>query len=441
MTKAEVSQLLKKVVERPGVNEFDVLAARECGCLFCGSVYSARTVADWDKQGDTLSAICPVCGCGALVCDNEGIDLHSKEFSALPNRLRREYPNYEADAYRRFCGLYQDGVIAASADHDVSYVSYLCYLHQNEKDSFAALSLARYYSKDGRFHKADIDQAIGLYLDPGLRANSNALYELGNCYAARGRQGDKRLAFEAYAKSAALGSTRASICIAYAYLFGDYVKRDPEFGFECLLRIFDEIYPTAIRDSFPIEEFSKIAYALGSCFHAGYGTKQDDDRAVRYFLIALLGAKTHSEQFPDEPPFAFEKDAMERLDELCPPSAPNRSQTIVFDADTFIDSFWDQCDDISKKEISNVQYEDGNLYFDMDSEVPLIVIDQGNGRIAAVSHMTWAFQNVTFKQAEGNLNFEEMAFVGSDEIEFVHHDANDGRSTVFHIFFPVVEEK
>ncbi len=441
MTKDELNEFIEKVAKRPGVNEFDVLSAKECGCLFCGSIYSARSIADWDKNGDTLSAVCPVCGAGALICDNEGIDLHSKEFVALPKRFKKAHPEYENQTYRHFCGLFQDGVISPTREHEALYISYLRCLLANENDSYAALSLGRYYSKPGKYHEVDYDLAISYYLDPGLRANSTALYELGNCYASRGHQGDKRLAFETYSKSAALGSTRASICIAYAYLFGDYVKRDPEFGFECLLRIYDEVYPSAIRDPFPLEEFGKISYALGSCFYAGYGTKQDNDRAVRYFLISILAAKTHAEQFPDEPPFNYEKDASERLDELCPPNAENRSSTIVFDADTFIDSFWDQCDDISKKEISNVHYEDGNLYFDMDSEVPLIVIDQGNGKIAALSHMTWTFQNVTYKQGEGSLKFEEMAFVGTDQIEFIHHDNNNGQTAVFTIFFPVVEEK
>ena len=439
MTRSERNELVSKVAKRPGVNEFDVLAAKECGCLFCGSVYSARKIRDWDKQGDTLSALCPVCGCGALVCDNEGVDLHSREFDTLSAKLKKDYPNYERDAYRHFCGLYQDGVLSPSREHEAHYVAYLGFLYGHESDSYAALSLARYYAKPGKYHAADIESAIVYYRDPGLRANSNALYELGNCYAGRGQAGDKRLAFEAYSKSAALGSTRASICIAYAYLFGDYVKRDPEFGFECLLRIYDEIYPSAIRDPFPLEEFGKISYAIASCFYAGYGTKQDNDRAIRYFLIAVLCAQTHAEQFPDEPPYQYEKDATERLDEICPPGE-NKSNSIVFDADTFFDSFWDQCDDISKKEISNVHYEDGNLYFDLDCEVPMIVIDQGNGKIAALSHMSWTFTNVTYKQEQGDLKFEEMSFVGSDQIEFIHHGTGSP-STVFTVFFPTAEEK
>ena len=440
MNRSERLEIVKKVVERPGVNEFDVLSAKECKCLFCGSVYSARSVRDWDKKGDSLCALCPVCGCGVLLCDNEGVDLHAKDSDGLPALLRKNFPEFEADAYRHYCGLYQDGALSQTKEHDALYVSYLSYLQAAENDAYASLSLARYYSKPGKFHDADLEAAIAYFRDPGLRANSSALFELGNCYAGRGKQGDKRLAFEAYSKSAALGSTRASICIAYAYLFGDYVKRDPEFGFECLLRIFDEVYPSAIRDPFPLEDFGKMAYALGSCFHAGYGTKQDNDRAMRYFLISILCAQTHAEQFREEPAFKYEKDATDHLEELCPPNRENQSSSIVFDADTFIDSFWDQCDDISKKEISNVHYEDGNLYFDLDCEVPMIVIDQGNGKIAGTPHMSWTFQNVTYKQEGESLKFEEIAFVGSDQIEFVHHD-NGKPTVVFTIYFPVVEEK
>ncbi|MBQ7250007.1 MAG: sel1 repeat family protein [Bacilli bacterium] len=433
--------LLEKVAHRNGVDEFDVLSAKECGCLVCGSVYSARDINQWDKGDNGLHALCPDCGSSAIICDNEGIDLHSKEFKSLAYRFLIDYPDYVAESRRRYCVLFQDGALPRNEHTECNYVTYLDILSRSENDAFATLSLARHYARSGKFHDADLAQAITLYRHPSLRTSSNALYELGNCYAARGAQGDKRLAFESYSKSAALGSTKASIAIAFAYLFGDYVKRDEQFGFECLLQIFDEVYPTAIRDSFPLEEFGKMAYVLASCFYSGYGTKEDKDRALRYYLIAILCCETRAQKYPDDPAFLFEKDVADHLEELSPANAPEKAKNIVFDADTFIDSFWDQCDDISKKEISNIVYEDGNLYFDLDSDVSLIVIDQGNGKITAVNHMSWTFQNVKYEQGCDDLRFEEICFVGADEIRFIHHDSNDGERVVLSVFFPPVENK
>ena len=440
VTKDELRLFMEKVALRPGVNEFDVLSAKECGCLSCGAVYSARDIKDWDRRGDTLSALCPVCGSGAVVCDNEGIDLHEKSFGLLPKRFHKAFPSYREESYRRFCSLYQDGIIDPTPQNEKLYLTYLECLQSVYEDSFAALSLGRHYGRLEKGKKVDVEKAIYYYSAPGLRTNMNALYELGMCYAARGERGDKRLAFEAYSKSAALGSTKASIAIAFCYLFGEYVHADREFGFECLLQIFDEIYPTAIRDSFPLEDFARIAYALASCFYGGYGTKEDKDRALRYYLIAILCCQTHANQSPKESPYAFEKDIVERLEELSP-KGDQEEKSIVFDADTFIDSFWDQCDDVSRKEISNVSYDNNTLYFDMDCEVPMIVIDQGNGKVTAVSHMSWAFQNVRYAMHGEDLRFEEICFYAGEEIRFIHHEGGDSGKTVMSITLPPVEEK
>ncbi len=431
---------MEKVAKRPGVNEFDVLSAKECGCLFCGSVYSARDIKDWYRHDDTLSALCPVCGSGAVVCDNEGFDLHDKTFSTLPRRFHKAFPNYREETYRRFCGLYQDGIIDPTPQNEAHYVLYLEFLATTFNDSFAALSLARYYARPGKERKADVEKAIYYYTSPGLRTNMNALYELGNCYAARGERGDKRLAFECYSKSAALGSTKASVAIALCYLFGDYVKQDREFGFDCLLQIYDEIYPTAVRDSFPLDEFARMSYALASCFYAGFGTKEDKDRALRYYLIAILCCQTHAAQSPNEPPYAFEKDIVDKLKELSPEGDPE-DKSIVFDCDTFIDSFWDQCDDVSRKEISNISYDNKILYFDLDCEVPMVVVDQGNGKVTAVSHMSWAFDNVRYEKHQDDLRFEEICFYAGEEIRFIHHEGGDAGTTVLTVYLPPAEEK
>ena len=441
MKKSEIDAIVEKVATRPGVDEFQILSAKECGCLICGSVYSARDIKHWDKGADGLHALCPNCGAASILCDNEGVDLHGKDFLNLADRFFEKHQDYVDAARRRYCALYQDGTLPHDAHSSHNYVTYLSILSAAENDSYATLSLARYFARPDKFHEADYSRAILEYKRPLLRANSSALYELGNCYTIRGAQGDKKAAFECFAKSAALGSTRASISIALAYLFGEYVRRDEKFGFEALLRIFEEVYPTAIRDSFPLEEFGKMAYILASCFYSGYGTKEDRDRSLRYYLIAILCCETHANKSPDDPPFPFEKELVERLEELSPSNNPDKSDSIVFDADTFIDSFWDQCDDYSNKEISNVQYEDDTLYFDMDSDVPLIVIDQGNGKVTAVNHMSWFFKNVKFEQGQGELKFEEICFGSNEEIRFIHHDANDGEQVVFSIYFLPIEEK
>ncbi len=440
MAKNEYDKLIQETVKRNGIHEIDVLSAKECGCLFCGSVYSARQISDWVKIDDSISAVCPICGSCNLICDNEGIDLHSKDFSAMPKRLRKLEPNIEPETYIHYCTLYQEGLISATKEHDTLYVSYLTYLYNEKEDRHSALYLARYCAEDGKFHKADIDEAILYYLTPSLRADRSALYELGNCYLKRNKTGDKRLAFECFSKSAALGSTKASFSIAYAYLKGDYVRRDEEFGLDCLLRVFADVYPTAVRDSYPLYELGTAALALGHCFEYGIGTDVDNNRAIRYYLISILCAETHADRRPDQPPFSFGDQAAEALNKLCPPTAPEDAPSLMFDSDTFYSSFWDQCDDVSKKEISNIHSENGYLYFDMDCEVPLIITDVGNGKVTFVNHMTWGFDHVEYKKLSDDLRFEDICFSGFDTVEFIRREPNGGETIVLSItFLPVPE--
>ena len=54
-------------------NAGEFATAKECGCICCQRLFPAEEVEEFAEHGET--AVCPYCGCDALIADSSGINL------------------------------------------------------------------------------------------------------------------------------------------------------------------------------------------------------------------------------------------------------------------------------------------------------------------------------------------------------------------------------
>ena len=417
-------------------NELEILVSKECLCSFCGYVFSARDVKNWGKSADGLSARCPACGLCHVVGDASGLPIDEATGKAL-FEYRRDHVSKEAarEEVIDFCSNYYDDKIEDTEANERLYVDYLNWIYSNFEDAFACLNLARAYARGLRFVQEDVDKAIELYRSSLLSYDAQAQYELGLTYDRRNAKGDMRKAFECFSKSAALGSLSASLCIANYYMQGKYVAADQLFGANCMYSVYGELYGKAFSDPNSLPEFATCSYNLGLCFYHGLGMKKSKFRALRYFLIAAFTMNHLLET--GGPELEWKADVEKVLDELCA-DLPKNSDSVVYDEDTFYDSFAEQQDSYADKNIVELETsEDGaTLRLSLEFTRPNLVVDCGNAKVALIKHSDWSFAIRGYELHPTERHYERIEFVGENVANFIHEDPVYGDVVVLHIEFP-----
>lgn len=61
----------------------EVLDSKECGCFYCGAIFSSSEIMDWVDGGQT--ALCPKCGIDSVIGSHSGFPV-TKDFLNQMNR-------------------------------------------------------------------------------------------------------------------------------------------------------------------------------------------------------------------------------------------------------------------------------------------------------------------------------------------------------------------
>src|SRR5574344_1033254 len=274
-------------------NEIEIVSSQKCGCFFCRSIYSARKVQDWINDERGISAICPECGTDAVIGDASGIDLQKPMLKAL--NLEYYGPDYmknNPEAAKVYCQRYLDNKITHKEKNEALFLTYLSLL-ASQGDSKAALTLAEVYDFGDEFTKPNPDQAMILYKNPALSADPVALCRRGVLYeqAANPERLDGPLYFSAYecfSKASALGSLEAIYRLSDCYLYGYYVQPDPTFAFQLLASAYGEVYARFTVDHRNWYDLPGYSCRLAKMYQKGIGVAQDEELAIRLFLLAEL---------------------------------------------------------------------------------------------------------------------------------------------------------
>ncbi|MCR5348963.1 MAG: sel1 repeat family protein [Bacilli bacterium] len=418
-------------------NEFEIISSKQCGCLSCGNVFSARVVKSWLKEGQELSAFCPHCGMVKVVGDASGLPIGKTEFKELSQTYaRRNDDDARRSGMMEYCASFFDGAIEDNLNNELLYERYLNAIFDDFHDAVSCLALARLYARGLRFIPKSFEMAEYHYKHEALVTESTAFHELGCLYQERGARGDYRLAYECFAKAAALGSLSASSRLACCYLDGEFVKKDVFFGLNALLSVFSEMYGKAFGDTYLLREFAWAAYRLGMCFYKGVGCKADSYRSARYLMIAGLALQRLAERGD-----IINEDAQNSIDSLLG-SIISKSQNkggeeLLFDEDTFFDSFYENYDSVSQKTLNNVHYNDSGdtLLMEFNANQPILVVDSGNFKAGLYSDTYWAIYHAKYRAHETQTQFERIEFIGQDAVEFIHDDPVYGEVVVLHIDF------
>ena len=420
-------------------NELEILASKECGCLACGHSFSARLVKSWFTDDQGLSASCPDCGLAYVVGDASGLELSD---NALKELTLHHYADSNEDSrfgdYSEYCAAYFDGKIEATEHNEYLYSEYLHYLADDYHLPLAIHALANLYYRGGAYLEPDLDMAIKYYTQPPLCYDSSALFELGGVYQKRGNKGDLKHAFEAYVKSSALGSISASLRIGGFYLAGIYVKADEEFGLNCLLSGFGELYLKAFSAPLSLPELAATAFDIASCFRDGMGIEKSNFRALRYYLLseyfANLAMQNGNAQIP------FQEEAKEEIRRIAyEEKLDAAAHEVVYDEDTFFDTFLEQYDSVCRKAITGVEIESDRIHLHMNSDLPLLVLDIGNLALTHVTECHWSFPGATVEFPAGEnypLAFERIEVDPHYVTSFLHEDPVYGEVVVLRVYFP-----
>ena len=422
-------------------NELEIISSHTCYCFSCGKSFPARRVSAWyiDESND-LSAACPECGLRSVVGDFTEIDLSDEAFAEIHEYHRANQSALERkSALEAFCAHFYDNKFEDTERFELLYQIYLSELYVTFHQPMACLALARLYGHGLQHTPADVEKAINFYKDPCLAADSTAIFELGLCYDAREERGDGRRAFECFSKSAALGSLSASIAIANYYLQGKYVKQDTAFALNLLLSIYGEMYPKALVNLPNIAEFATVANTIALCFRDGIGCKKNHFRELRYLLLATYFGDLVSERYGVN--LSWMEEANQRIDNLAVDEFPPSSDTIIFDEDTFFDTFYEQYDYFSSKSIESFQYDGDVLVFRMSSNRPILVVDTANTLIEGFGEIEWRIQGAKLTyQNKTMTTFERIEFDGEEAVSFYHDDPVIGEILVYTIVFPELRE-
>ena len=431
----DLEDLYGEYLAHSSANELEIVSSHTCVCYECGSTFSARRVSAWYHDNGELSAACPECGLRSVVGDFNEFDTDKATLAVI----YRYHLEHETAAERRrnleeFCAHFYDGKFEDTAHFEELYQTYLLELFHTYQQPMACLALARLYSHGLQHTSADLDQAIEYYSDPVLSADATAIFERGLCHDSRGLRGDARAAFECFSKSSALGSLSAAIAIANYYLQGKYVKQDSTFALNLLFSVFGEMYAKALTGLNNIAEFATTANTIALCLHDGMGCKANHYRALRYYLLATYFGDLVSERYGVD--LSWVKEANETIDRLVVEEFPPMSDTILFDEDTFFDSFYEQYDDLAQKEIVSAENDGDVLVLKLRFNRPVLVVDTANAIIEEHTETEWRLQGSKVTYQSGATAFERIEFDGEASVSFYHDDPVLGETLVATIAFP-----
>ena len=424
----------QKYLDHTHANELEIISSERCGCLYCGSTFSARKVKSWLKDGQNLSAVCPNCGMTKVVGDSSGLNVSKPKIVKMSKSYRDQLsPEEERMGFIDYCISFGDGAYEDTLTNERLYLQYLHALYKDLGNAPSAIALARFYRRGGKFLPPDPERSEFYYTSPALKTDASALFELGRFYEIRNHRGDEKKAFECYAKASAIGSLTASARLACCYLYGIGVKPDPYYGLPALVSCFSEMYPKAFNGKTPLDEFTLMAASIASCYKIGHGTTEDAFRAGRYYLIASFAEQALFDADGVGNP-AIREDCDKELAKMREQAAGKSGPNIILDEDTFYDSFYDQSDYTSPKKLLHVEYDDKkeNLLLGFTSTQRMLIIDIGND---LYGDMEWAIYHATFERLSDETLFERIEFLDPQTVGFFHDDPLYGESMILRIQF------
>ena len=420
-------------------NELEILSSHECGCFFCRSHFPAKNIADWDYSDGHTQAICPECGMASVIGDASGYEI-THEFLKEMN-LAFYGPDYiqsHPEAARVYLDRYFGGKVNANEKNEKLAVSYLEALVAGE-DVRAALALASLYETGGRFVKANPIRAEEIYLLPFLRYSARAQARLGALYLG-GYNGalSKWDVFQFIMKSAVSGNFDGTFYLSICYFNGYFVDQDPNYAFYLLFNAFPDVYDAFVLRNEEYGNFIDYSYHISTCLLNGTGTEVDEDRALRYLLLAMLGIDTRdkNEKFPERG--VLEQSVYEKLADIAAQHGL-QSGSMVFDQDTFYDSFSEGIQANEKKRLVAFNFDPESHTLDLTIEffTPTVLIDEGNLTSQIVSGKTeWHFTSVA--RFEGQEDRDFVAVMSPSEGIWVFGGGEEGEPIAF-LFFDVPE--
>jgi hypothetical protein len=63
----------------------EILASRECGCFYCGSIFAPTEIKDWVDEGTT--ALCPKCEIDSVIGEKSGFPIEPE----FLDRMKRHW--------------------------------------------------------------------------------------------------------------------------------------------------------------------------------------------------------------------------------------------------------------------------------------------------------------------------------------------------------------
>ena len=387
-------------------NEIEILSSQECGCIFCRSHFSARAVNDWDDSNMHTQALCPECGMPSLIGDASGFPVTDKEFLKQMNLafFGPDYISKHPEAARIYLDRYYAKKITHNPKNEKLAVSYLKTLVDNG-DEKAILTLASFYAEGGEFGKKNTAKALELLSSPVLKTHPDALCDYGTLLLGEAEASEKYWrAFEAFSKATALGSQNGAFFLAQCYLFGIYCDKDPEFGLNLLHNHFGDVYLDFIEDSNLSLTFMNYTYRIGLCYADGIGTEINEERAIRYLLMAHYAYQVGTKDYPNPELDAMNEEAVNRINQIARAKDFHKGEA-VFDQYTFYDSLVDISDGMVPITLVHASYDPNTHDLDLELELssPLIYVDLGSLSCGIVEGRThWHFTDINgFSGKEG----------------------------------------
>jgi len=418
-------------------NEAEILTSKECGCFFCRSRFGARDIVDWDYDAGHTQAICPECGMASVIGDASGFPVTDKEFLKEMNLAfyGPDYISHNPDAARVYLDRYFGGKVNQNEKNENLALSYLKALVEVE-DVRAGLSLASMYDNGGKFIKPNLAKAAEIYSLPYLRGNSRAQARLGALYL-NGFKGplDRFHAFESIMKSAVSGNFEGIFYLSVCYATGFFVDVDMDYSFHLVFDSFPEVYDAFLRNEDECLDFIDFAFRIATFFLEGKGVEKDEERAARYYLMTLLGIERKQQNNKDRTPDVLEQKTNEGIAAVAKTFGLRRGE-IVYDQDTFYDTFSEGLIGNEKKRLLDCVYDPEAHTLEMTIEFPepVIFIDEGNLNCEVrQGPVQWRFTDVARFQGNADSEFTNV-FSPSEGVWVLTGPENGGAPVAFILF-------
>ena len=283
-------------------------------------------------------------------------------------------------------------------------VSYLQSLVDAE-DPRAAMALGAFYEDGGVYLPQDEAKAEKIYRLPFLKDDYRAAARIANLYL-DGYKGtlSRWQVFEGIVQGAALGNFECILQLAHAYLMGFYVDTNPEFAAKLLIDTFPDVHDAFLMRPSEYGNFIDYAYRIGLFCQKGIGVDVDEERALRYFLVAYLGVLTKRQFEAGTIGEAYGREIETSIDELAERFGFHH-QDLILDQDTFYDSFIEGFHAELPRTLVEARFDEESHGLDLviDFPAPVILLDLENLDAKIVQGSTqWHFDHVArFAGKEG----------------------------------------